>query len=300
MLTYNGEMKVSTDRDMMIGLMILIVLVTITAVLALVAWNNIRLLRATRERETQVRMEMGAMADLNKDLRKKVMELTDSNVELERFAYIASHDLQEPLRGIRSYLQLLHREYQGQLSSDALRYIHFAIQGAERMKKLIADLLEYSLLPTYGEPSHEVDLDEVIREIVTVLRPQLIEQGARITTDPLPVVRNEKMRMVQLFQNLIGNAIKYRDKADPRIHIGVSDRADHWVFSVKDNGIGIDPLFFDKIFIIFQRLHGWNEYPGTGIGLTICKKIVERRGGRIWVDSAPGKGSTFFFTMPKE
>jgi light-regulated signal transduction histidine kinase (bacteriophytochrome) len=293
-------MKVSTDRDMIIGLMILIGLLVITATLALIVANNLRLLRAIRAKEAQGRTEMAAISDLNKDLRKEVNELTDSNVELERFAYIASHDLQEPLRGVLSYLQLLQREYQGQISSDALRYIHFALQGSERMKKLISDLLEYSLLSNHTASYQDVDLDEVLRDVLAVLRPQLLEQGAIVAAEPLPVVRNEKMRMVQLFQNLVGNAIKYRDKADPRIHIGVSDGGDNWVLSVRDNGIGIDPLFFDRIFVIFQRLHGWNEYPGTGIGLTSCKKIVERRGGRIWVDSAPGKGSTFFFTMPKE
>ena len=237
---------------------------------------------------------------LNADLEKRASELAASNAELERFAYIASHDLQEPLRMISSFLQLLQKKYKGQLDSKADQYIHFAVDGAERMKSLILDLLEYSRVGTGKESFTKVDTAVVMQEVADIFRDRIIALHARIAIDPLPVIWGDKLQLMQLLQNLVGNALKYHSARPPEIHIGSKEEPAHWLFSVQDNGIGIDPQFFEKIFIIFQRLHNKNDYSGTGIGLAICKKIVERHGGKIWVESAPDKGSTFYFTISKK
>ena len=237
---------------------------------------------------------------LYSDLARRAMELSASNAELERFAYIASHDLQEPLRMVSSFLQLLQKKYGGQLDERADQYIHYAVDGAERMKALIRDLLEYSRLGTGKEAFDWVDTGEVLSEVGGVFREQVATTGAQVKTGHLPRVWGDRVQLTQLLQNLVSNALKYAGNRTPVITVGAEEHPEYWQFSVADNGIGIDPQFFDKIFIIFQRLHNRNEYSGTGIGLAICKKIVERHGGRIWVDSAAGGGSTFYFTISKK
>jgi PAS domain S-box-containing protein len=230
---------------------------------------------------------------LAEDLERHVEKLARSNGDLERFAYVASHDLQEPLRMVASFTQLLAKRYSGRLDETADRYIYFAVDGARRMQQLIVDLLEYSRVN-----SKELDLRRTECEAVVQTALQNLS-GAVITRDPLPVLTADAAQLGQLFQNLIGNAIKFRGKAPLRIHIAATDNGPDWLFSVQDNGIGIDPRHSARIFQIFQRLHTREQYPGTGIGLAVCQKVVERHGGKIWVESEPGAGSTFRFTIPK-
>lgn len=237
---------------------------------------------------------------LNADLAKRASELSASNAELERFAYIASHDLQEPLRMVTSFLQLLQRRYRGHLDEKADQYIHYAVDGAERMKALIMDLLEYSRVGTTKDGFGEVDTAVVMQEVGDIFREKITAAGATVEIGALPRVWGDKMQLLQLFQNLLSNALKYHSERMPVIRIDAREEPAYWLFSVEDNGIGIDPQFFDKIFIIFQRLHNKTDYSGTGIGLAICKKIVERHGGKIWVESRPGEGSTFYFTVNKK
>lgn len=237
---------------------------------------------------------------LNADLAKRAAELATSNAELERFAYIASHDLQEPLRMVSSFLQLLQKRYNGQLDAKADQYIHYAVDGAERMKALIMDLLEYSRVGTGKENFAPVDTAVVMKEVGEIFHEKIITARAQVEIGMLPVVTGDKVQLTQLLQNLVSNALKYHSDRPPVIRIGAQEEAACWKFSVADNGIGIDPQFFDKIFIIFQRLHNKTDYSGTGIGLAICKKIVERHGGRIWVESMPQQGSTFYFTIHKK
>ena len=232
-------------------------------------------------------------------LRRSVVDLARSNKELEQFAYVASHDLQEPLRMVASFTQLLEKRYKGRLDADADEFIKYAVDGANRMQQLINDLLTYSRLGTRGRPFEPCDYQSVLGHVIVNLRTAIDENQALITNDDLPTIMADETQMIQLFQNLIGNAIKFRRKESPLIHVSAQNKDNEWVFSVRDNGIGIDPQYNERIFIIFQRLHGKEEYEGTGIGLAICKKIVERHGGRIWVKSAPGKGSTFYFTIPE-
>lgn len=248
---------------------------------------------------TELKKNELAVVKLNEQLNKRAEQLADSNAELQQFAYIASHDLQEPLRMVSSFLQLLQKKYQGKLDETADQYIHFAVDGAERMKKLIFDLLEYSRVGTNREIFIDTDLNEVVSNVLTVFAGQIEEAKASVVISKLPIVRGHKTQLSQLFQNLIGNALKYNNSPAPNIEIGCEEKKEAWQFYVKDNGIGIDRKFFDKVFIIFQRLHNKNEFSGTGIGLAICKKIVERHGGSIWIESEPGKGSTFFFTLKK-
>jgi signal transduction histidine kinase len=230
-------------------------------------------------------------------LREKTEELARSNKDLEQFAYVASHDLQEPLRMVTSYLQLLVKRYGGKLDADANEFIDFAVDGAVRMRKLINDLLAYSRVGTQGKELSPTDCEAVLVQSINDLKIIIEENGAHVTHDPLPTVMADRPQLGQLFQNLIGNAIKFRGNEPPRVHISASRNGSGWVFSVRDNGIGIPSECSERIFIIFQRLHNREEYAGTGIGLAICKKIVERHGGHIWVESEVGKGTTFRFSL---
>ena len=231
-------------------------------------------------------------------LKQKLEELARSNAELEQFAYVASHDLQEPLRMVVSYLQLLQRKYQGKLDSKADKYIYFAVDGASRMQVLINDLLEFSRVTTKANEFEPTNCKSIMDQVLSDLEIFIRENRASISYGPLPVVMADPVQFAQVFQNLISNAIKFRSEEAPQIKISAEKRADHWLFSVKDNGIGIDPKYSDRIFEVFKRLHKREEYPGTGIGLSICKKIIERHEGQIWVESEAGKGSTFCFTLP--
>lgn len=232
-------------------------------------------------------------------LKAKTEELTRSNAELERFAYVASHDLQEPLRMVGSYVQLLARRYQGKLDADADDFIHYAVDGATRMQQLINDLLAYSRVGTRGGQIVPTDTNRILAAALFNLGHSIQASGAQITHDPLPSVLADPSQLTQVLQNLIGNALKFHGAAAPLIHVSAREEADVWRFAVRDNGIGIDPSQAERIFQIFQRLHTREEYPGTGIGLSICKRIVERHGGRIGVLSEPGGGAEFWFTLPK-
>jgi PAS domain S-box-containing protein len=227
----------------------------------------------------------------------KVEELNRSNEELGQFAYIASHDLQEPLRMVASYTQLLEKRYKGKLDSDADDFIGFAVDGANRMQRLIQDLLAYSRVGTKGSDMLDTSSEQALQQALQNLRGAIQESGAVVTYDPLPTVRADETQLVQLFQNLVGNAIKYQSSGHPQVHVSATNGSKKWTFSVRDNGLGIDPQYFEKIFVMFQRLHKREEFAGTGIGLAICKKIVERHGGSISVTSQPGHGSTFAFAL---
>ena len=233
-------------------------------------------------------------------LRGTTEELARSNQELQQFAYVASHDMQEPLRMIKGFMELLERQYRGKLDAKADEFIHYAVDGANRMSRLISDLLAYSRIGAHGEPFTDVDCGAALRQAVENLHALIDESGAVVDSDPLPAVKGDLIQLTQLFQNLVGNAIKFRDQRPPVVHVGARQLGTEWEFFVKDNGIGIDPGRADRLFMMFQRLHDHAKYPGTGIGLATCKKIVERHGGRIWVRSRPGEGSTFLFTIPGE
>jgi PAS domain S-box-containing protein len=228
-------------------------------------------------------------------------ELERSNAELQHFAHIASHDLQEPLRIVIMFLKLLADRYKPQLDDKAREYIDYSVQGANQMSELIRDLLEYSRAGRMTQPLRPIDTALAVQRALANLRVAIQEGAAAVTYDALPTVRGDASQLMQLFQNLIGNALKFRSPQRPcRIHVGARKQGDQWQFSVKDNGIGIPQAAFDRIFVIFQRLHGREKYPGTGIGLGICKRVVERHGGKIWMESKVGEGSTFFFTLPKD
>jgi PAS domain S-box-containing protein len=236
---------------------------------------------------------------LEEELAKKVEELARSNAELEQFAYVASHDLQEPLRMISSYVQLLARRYQGALGTEADEFIHYAVDGATRMQALIQDLLAYSRVGGSGIKLVPVDCEEVLRQTLMDMRVSIEEAGATITHDSLPVIRFDPVQFAQILQNLIGNAIKFRRPEEPLIvALAAVQHGEEWLFSVKDNGLGVSDQFKKKAFQLFQRWQARGESAGTGIGLPVCRKIVEYHGGRIWVESAAGEGSTFYFTIP--
>jgi PAS domain S-box-containing protein len=236
---------------------------------------------------------------MESQLDNSLADLQRSNAELEQFAYVTSHDLQEPLRMITSYIQIIEEDYKGKLDADADQFIAFVVEGAKRMHTLVNDLLAYSRVGTRGEPFMPTILGRVLSAATANLEVAIEESHAEVTHDELPTVLGDESQLIQLFQNLVGNAIKFRSDATPMIHVGVETTNSDWLFSVRDNGIGIDMQYAERIFAVFQRLHAREEYPGTGIGLAVVKKIVERHKGRIWVESEPAKGSTFYFTFPR-
>jgi len=256
--------------------------------------------------QTAILLENHAMVEelhrYTEDLERKVQERTGalqrSNEELKRFAYVASHDLQEPLRMVSLYLQLLESRYSDKLDADAHEFIGYAVDGATRMKNLIGDLLIYSRVDAQQRDFTEVNLQKVMADICKIMEASIQEAQANVTVDKLPTIKGDEQILSQLFQNLIGNALKYRSTRQPEIHVGVTRQNDQWLFSVQDNGIGIEKQYLERIFVIFQRLHDRTQYPGTGIGLAICKKAVELHGGRIWAVSEVDKGTTFFFSIP--
>ena len=234
--------------------------------------------------------------------RKQLQDsLTESNSALEQFAYVASHDLQEPLRTIGAYSQLLGQKYRGKLDAEADQFLHFLQSAAERMSDLVRDLLAYARLTTEVERPTSIALDEDLEAAITHLDQAIQESGGSVTHDPMPTLAVDRGQMVRLFQNLVGNALKYR-KADepPKVHISAEQKGNEWVISIRDNGIGFDPAYASMIFAPFKRLHTAEEYPGTGVGLAICRRIVQAQGGRIWAESQPGEGATFSFTLPVE
>ncbi len=247
---------------------------------------------------TQLQMEIGERLRAEESLRRTAEELKRSNRDLEQFAYVSSHDLQEPLRAVAGYVELLQHRYGDKLDDKAHRFISGAADGATRMQRLIIDLLAFSRVGTQGMSFEPVDLKTALDTALTSLKVSAQEAGAQVTCDPLPVLRADATQIAQLLQNLIGNAIKFRSEAPPRIHVGAEKRPGHWLISVRDNGIGVDPQYAERIFLIFQRLHTRETYPGTGIGLAICKRIVERHGGQIWLEPNSNQGSKFCFTIP--
>jgi light-regulated signal transduction histidine kinase (bacteriophytochrome) len=236
--------------------------------------------------------------DLRNENRRTQEELARSNRDLEQFAYVASHDLQEPLRMVAAYTQLLAERYQGKLDENADKYIHYAVEGALRMQTLVKDLLAFSRVGRKQEPRRETDCNVVVGNVIANLQSLVQETGARIDYEALPILVADPSELLQLFQNLIANAIKFRRAEAPEIRITATKENKQWLFSFEDNGIGIAPQYAEDVFVIFKRLHTREEYPGSGIGLAICKKIVEHNQGRIWVESQPGLGSRFQFTWP--
>ena len=234
------------------------------------------------------------------ELQRAVTELARSNADLDQFASVASHDLQEPLRAIAGCTELLEKDYRAQLDADAVELIRYTVEGTRRMQTLIRDLLEYSRVSTRGQWFTPTDGNAAFAGALANLDTAIRERDAVITHDPLPTLMADPTQLPLLLQNLIGNGLKFSGEQRPEIHVGARPNDDGWLFSVRDNGIGIEPQYRERIFVIFQRLHTRTEYPGTGIGLAICKRIVERHGGRIWVESEPGRGSTFYFTIPKK
>ncbi|MGB9978773.1 sensor histidine kinase [Methanobacterium sp.] len=263
--------------------------ISILIILSILVWNSILSLNKTdRERK-------GA----NEELRKNLEELEISNRELKSFAFITSHDLQEPLRTIASYAQLIERRYKGQLDPDADEFLEYMVSGAKRMKSMIQGLLDYSQVEAKGNEFKVINSEKALDTALCNLQHSIDHCHAEITYDNLPLILADECQIVRVFQNLIGNALKFRKKDEaPKIHISAKKDGNEWIFSVKDNGIGIDDQYFDMIFEVFKRLHAIGEYSGAGIGLAIVKRIIDRHGGHIWVESSPGKGSKFYFTIP--
>jgi PAS domain S-box-containing protein len=256
--------------------------------------NSTGILMTTAIRDITVRKKS------EEQLAQTAAELKRSNEELQQFASVASHDLQEPLRMVASYTQLLAKRYKGQLDADADEFIGYAVDGCNRMQGLIQDLLTYSRAGTKGKVLREISGEKILNEVLMNLGRTIEESGATVTHDSLPTITTDDTQLVQVLQNLVGNAIKYRGAAPPHVHVSAAKNGgNEWVFSVRDNGLGIDSQYFERIFVIFQRLHGRQDFEGTGIGLAICKKIVERLGGRIWVESQLEKGSIFHFALPE-
>lgn len=233
-------------------------------------------------------------------LKKTLGELERFNKELEQFIYVASHDLQEPLRMVLSYLKLLERRYQGKLGTDADEFIAFALDGAKRMQTLINDLLVYSRIRTWGKELEYTDSGNILDQVLSDLRLMIEDTGAVITYDTLPLLKADDVQLGLLLKNLVENAIKFQGEKPPKIHISANKKENEWVFSIRDNGIGIDLKYSDRVFLIFQRAHISDEYTGSGMGLAVCKRIIERHNGKIWFESELGNGTTFHFTIPIE
>ena len=289
-----GDLTKGFVRTMIIfGALILVNIGLVCAV-----WIAVKREEKERQRE-EVRIRE-QNAELERRVEQRTEALQRSNEDLQQFAYVASHDLQEPLRMVASYTELLQRRYKGRLDADADQFIDYAIDGVKRMNNLIRDLLAYSRAGhSLEEHLVPVTTEEVLSTALQNLRASIGEVKAEVTHDPLPVVQYDPIRLTQVFQNLIGNALKYRGETTPHIHVSSKTRGSEVIFIVRDNGIGIDPKYHNQIFGIFKRLHG-REYEGTGIGLAMCKKIIERHGGRIWVESTVGGGSTFYFSIPNQ
>ncbi len=264
-------------------------------------WRN--LLGAVSEAYEQAEQDRALMERsleiTSQELLQRNQDLARSNTELQQFAYVASHDLQEPLRMVASFIQLLAKRYQGRLDAQADEFIAYASDGATRMQRLINDLLAYSRLETRRRPYEPTPIADMLELSLMNLRVAIAESEAVVSHDPLPTVMADQDQLTQLFQNLVGNAIKFHGPEAPRIHVSAEASAHAWTLAVRDNGIGLESQYAQRIFVIFQRLHTAAQYPGPGIGLAICKKIVERHGGRIWVESTPGAGACFKFTMPR-
>lgn len=248
--------------------------------------------------ERSLELSSEELLEANEELRVRAGELARSNSELEQFAYVASHDLQEPLRTITSYLQLIERRYKERLDEEATEFIDYTVQAARVMQQLIRDLLQLARVTSRAKPLQPTPMDEVVDEVVRALSVTIEEHGARIERGPMPTVSCDRGQVRQLVQNLIANALKFRGKSVPHIRVTAERQKDWWLLSVADNGMGIGPEYKEKVFEIFKRLHRAEEYGGTGIGLAVCRKIVERHGGRIWVESEEGEGATFTFTLP--
>jgi signal transduction histidine kinase len=253
-----------------------------------------------QEMNEQLQLDIARRQRAEARLIQQAQELARSNAELEQFASVASHDLQEPLRVVISYLQLLAENYHGRLDADADEFIAYAVDGAQRMQQLIVDLLAYSRAGTRSTEFAPTACEQVLARVLVDLHMAIAESGAVVTHGPLPTVQADATQLGQVLQNLLGNALKFRSTQPPRIHVAAEKRGTEWTFMVRDNGIGLEPIYAERIFGLFQRLHSRTAYPGTGMGLAICKKIIERHGGRIWVESEPGYGATFFFTLPAE
>jgi light-regulated signal transduction histidine kinase (bacteriophytochrome) len=244
-------------------------------------------------------MEMNEIRQQTEETNWRIMEeLARSNTELEQFASIISHDLREPVRMVGSFVELLSRNYAGKLDEKADQYIYFAADGAKRMQEMINNILDYSRVTTRGKTFEETDLSSIVEEVIRDLSVKIQESGAEIITGDMPTVKGDRSQLTRVFHNLVANALKFHGQEPPRVEISARLDGAEWIISVQDNGVGIEPRFFKKIFYIFQRLHLQEEYPGTGIGLAITRKILDRHKGRIDVESQPGEGSTFFFTLP--
>jgi light-regulated signal transduction histidine kinase (bacteriophytochrome) len=255
--------------------------------------NHATVLQRSRD-ELELRVE-----ERTKELAFANQVLEQSNLELKQFAYIASHDLQSPLRSISGFVQLLKSEYEGKLDEQGQDWIRRTVQSIGQMQTLIRDLLSYSGVDARSRPFARIPFLDIVNDALTLLDSSIHDSGGRVTWGELPEIMGDRSQLVQLIQNLIGNGLTYRSDKPPRIHLSAQRCGKEWIFSVRDNGIGIDPKYCEQIFEIFKRLHGQKEYPGTGIGLAVCRRVVSRHGGKIWVKSEPGHGSTFYFTIPE-
>ncbi|MGE5411419.1 MAG: sensor histidine kinase, partial [Clostridiales bacterium] len=260
------------------------------------SWSNIRLNNGI---QIGIGIDLRQIKQTEKKMKDALQKLERSNKELEQFAYIASHDLQEPLRMVANYMKLLDQKYKDQLDDKAKQYIYYAVDGSIRMGNLIKDLLKYSKVTSQAKKFERVDLNNIYTEVLNDIQMLVDEKKAKITAAKLPCVYADATQMHQLLQNLVVNAMKFHSDKTPEVNVCAEKSHNKWIISIKDNGIGIDTNSYDRIFHIFQRLHEKEKYPGTGIGLAICKKIVEHHGGKIWLESEPGKGTTFYFSLPE-